>query len=207
MNRTPTILSGIALLGVIILFILHFSSAKKVGTITTTSGAVPAGVTRVAYIDIDTFEARYIAVKSKKDEFAARQNAMEAELQQSQEQMQRDYNSLQQRAQEGKISQSEGEAAARRIKQMDQTLQARSQSLNIQLKKDLDAFNNDLHKRMDDFLESYNKEHHYDYVLTYSRSNPLILYGNKSLDITEDVVKGMNERTEKNGSNDTAKGK
>jgi outer membrane protein len=212
MNRTPTILSGIALLGVIILFILHFSGSRHAKTTTrstkssnTTSPAT--GGARVAYVDIDSFEAHYKSLKEKKAEFAAQQEAMEAELQRSAQQFQADYASLQRKAQAGTLSQAEGEAAGKRLAQMEQTLKTREQAMNTQFKGKLDAFNDELHRQMDAFLEDYTREHNYDYVLSYTRSTPIILYGNEALDITEDVIKGMNERAEKTGNKDSAKSK
>jgi outer membrane protein len=194
MNRAPIVLSSLALLGVLILAILHFRGNTHTSSSSTTSTSTPGSALRVAYVDIDTFESRYVSLKNKKEEFAARQSAMEAELQQSQEQMQRDYNDLQKRSQAGTLSQAEGEAAAKRLKQMDQTLQTRSQTMGTQLKKELDAFNEELHDRMDSFLEEYTKEKHFNYVLSYSRSNPIILFADKGLNVTEDVIKGMNDR-------------
>jgi outer membrane protein len=208
MNRTSTILSSLALLGVIVLFILHFSSRKGESGKTASSSSAPSpGGLRVAYVDIDTFEANYESLKSKKAEFAAQQAGMEAELQRSAEQFKADYASLSRRSQAGTISQAEGEAAEKRLIQMQQTLKSREQSMSTQFQEKLEAFNTELHGRMDDFLTDYTKEHHYDYVLSYSRVSPTFLYGNKSLDITRDVIKGMNERAASPNSKDSVKGK
>ncbi len=210
MNRTPTILSGIALLGVIILFILHFSSGKRStsgSTSTTVGTTTTGGGVRVAYVDIDTFEAHYHSLKAKKAEFSAQQEAMEAELQRSAQQMQADIANVQRKAEANTLSQPEYEAAQKRIGQMQQTLETRRQAMSTQFQTKLEAFNRELHDQMDAFLEEYTKEHKYDYVLSYTPSNPIILFGNKSLNITEDVIKGMNERAEKSGFKDTVKSK
>jgi outer membrane protein len=212
MNRTPTILSGLALLGVIILFILHFTGSKKSttstkGTSVVSNAAPGGGGIRIAYVDIDSFEANYQSLKSKKAEFSAQQEAMERELQRSAEQMQADIANVQRKAEAKTLTQPEYEAAQRRIGQMQQTLETRRQAMSTQFQNKLEAFNKDLHTRMDAFLEEYTREHDFDYVLSYTRSNPIILYGNKSLNITDEVVKGMNERAGKSGAADTAKSK
>jgi outer membrane protein len=207
MNRTSTILSSLALLGVIVLFILHFSARKHDSETSVTSSATSPGGLRIAYVDIDTFEANYQSLKAKKAEFTAQQEAMEGELQRSAEQFKADYASLTRRAQAGTISQAEGEAAEKRLVQMQQTLKTREQAMNSQFQDKLEAFNKELHARMDDFLTEYTKEHHYDYVLSYSRVSPTFLYGNKSLNITNDVIKGMNERAATTDSKDSVKSK
>ena len=90
------------------------------------------------------------------------------------------------------ITQAEGEAAQKRLMQMKQSLETRKQALTEQLMKEQETFNKDLKTRLDAYLEEYNKTKHYDYILSYSASGSSILYANKQLDITKDVVAGMN---------------
>ncbi len=208
MNRTPTILSGLALLGVIVLFILHFSSGhQKTSSGSSSNVSGPRENIRIAYVDIDSFEAHYESLKAKKSEFKAQQESMENELQRSAQQMQSDYADLQRKSRAGTLSQAEGEAAQRRLSQMQESLETRRQSMSAQFQEKLETFNKDLHKQMDEFLADYTKDKHFDYVLSFTDSNPLILYADKSLNITEDVIKGMNAKAGKVSSKDTAKGK
>jgi outer membrane protein len=44
-----------------------------------------------------------------------------------------------------------------------------------------------------DFAKAYAKEKGYKLVLTYSKANPTVLYGDPSLDVTTDVVKRLND--------------
>jgi outer membrane protein len=197
MKNLSTILSALALVGVIVLFALHFSSNKSAAPTgnknSAASNSAPA-ISRVAYINIDTFEANYTLLKAKKEEFKKRQAGMEAELQASAQRMQKDYVDLQRKYQAQQLSEGEGEAAQKRLAQMQQSLETRKQSMEQQFMKDQEAFNNNLHDQLDSFLTEYNKTKHYDYILSYSRSNPVIMYADKGLNITDDVLKGMNER-------------
>lgn len=206
-NNTATILAALALLGVIVLFALHFSNkpANKVGTAparTTASGNLAAG-SRIAYIDIDTLEANYEYFKAKKEDFTRRQANLEGELERSARALQTEANALQQKAQAGTLSQSDGEAAQKRLMGMQQNLEQRRQSMAAQLMKEQDAFNSDLQKRLDAWLEEYNANKTYDYVLSYSKAGS-ILYADKGLDITKDAIDGMNERAKRSGRADTS---
>jgi outer membrane protein len=211
MNRTPTILAGLALLGVIILFVLHFSNKPNGNsrTGTATSAATPAGGVRVAYVDIDTFEAHYESLKKKRDEFKSQQANMEAELQRSAQQMQADYTAVMRKQQAGTLTESEAQAAERRLSQMQQSLETRRQAMSTQFQDKLESFNKTLHEDMDAFLADYTKDNHFDYIFSYSRTNAQILYADKGLNITDDVIKGMNERASKGEAavKDTAKSK
>lgn len=206
MNRTPTILSAIALLGVAILFVLHFTAKPSSATFAKDSKE-PAHGLRIAYVDIDSFEAHYDRLKIKKEEFKKQQEAMENELQRSAQQMQNDYADLQRRAQAQTLSQAEGEAAQKRLGQMQQSLETRRASMSSQFQDKLEAFNRDLHLRLDNFLTDYTKEHNFDYVLSFTDNNPLILYADRNLNITDDVIKGMNDLASKESTSDSTKTK
>lgn len=196
MKQVSLILSVLAFIGVLVLFGMRLSGSnpKTATTVKTASGVpVPAG-NRVAYVDIDTFEANFSLLKNKKKEFETQQTAMENELQRSVQQMQSRANALQQKAQAGTLSQAEGEAAQKQLLQMQQSLETRKQAMNEQLLQAQEKFSSDIHKQLDDFLADYNKDKGYDYILSFSRANPVILFADKGLDITRDVIKGMNEK-------------
>jgi len=197
MKNLSTILSALAFVGVLVLFGLHFSGNKssvKTSDNSTSATTTKTSASRIAFINIDTFEANYTLLKNKKEEFKKRQAAMEAELQRSAQQMQNDYVALQRKAQAQTLSEAESQAAQKRLAQMQQSIETRKQSMEEQFMKDQEAFNNNLHDQLDSFLNEYNKTNHYDFILSYSRSNPVIMYGDKGLNITQDVLKGMNER-------------
>lgn len=201
MKNASIILSSLAFIGVLVLFGLHFSGSKNTGgkpAVTATNDKGPSNG-RIAFVDIDTLEASYDYFKQKKDEFTKRQSAIESELQRSAQQMQNDLEALQRKARAGTLTEAEGKAGEQRLTQMQQTLESRRQSLAAQLLKDQDAFNQELQKRLDGFLTEYNKDKGYDYILSYSKSGN-ILFANPQLDITTEVIKGMNERARENAS-------
>ena len=167
--------------------------------------AAPAPVTgKFAYVNIDSFEAKYEVLKTKQDEFKKRQNEMDNELQRAYGEMQSDANEVQKKVQAGTLTEAEYNEAQKRLMQMQKSLESRRQSLTDELLKAKDDFNKDLKTRLDAFLDNYNKDKHFDFIFTYSNSggSPL-LYANKSLDITKDVVDGMNDAAK----NDKSKAK
>lgn len=198
MKNASVVLSSLALLGVIVLFIMKFSgSGAKMPS--QKAGGNTAGTANIAYVNIDTFEANYEYLKTKRDEFQKKQESMRAELQRSEQQMQNDYVALQRKAQAGTLTQAEGEAAEKRIVQMQQSLKTREAALTEQLLKEQEDFNNDLHKRLDEYLSEYNKDKRYAYILSYSRTGS-IMYADPALDITKDVIDGMNKRSKAEGT-------
>jgi outer membrane protein len=50
-------------------------------------------------------------------------------------------------------------------------------------------------KKVQDFLAEYNKDKRFDYILSYEPG--FMFYKDESLNITDDVVKGLNEMDKK----------
>lgn len=193
MKNISVVLSALYLLGVMALVGSCNSQTKAPAP--AASIAAPAegsGNLKIAYVNIDSFEANYEFLKTRREEFKHRQEQMESELERSFQQMQTDAAALQKKYEANQLTQSEGEAAQKRLMQMRQSLETRKQSLTEQLMKEQEIFNKDLKTRLDSFIGEYNKTKNYDYILSYSSSGSSILFANKKFDITKDVIDGMN---------------
>jgi outer membrane protein len=55
------------------------------------------------------------------------------------------------------------------------------------------AENEKLYEKVAAYLKGYAKKKGYKMVLTYSKANPTVLYADESLDVTKDVVSGLND--------------
>lgn len=197
MKNLSLIISIIALAGVAGLFVMQQTGKTREAApapVTTTGGS------NIAYVDIDSLEAHYELLKTRREDFRKKQGQMENELQRSYGQMQNDANEVQKRMQANNLTQSEYEAAQKRLMQMQQSLESRKEALTQQLMKEQEDFNADLKKRLDSFLAEYNKTHHYDFILSYSGAGSAILYANHARDITTDVVAGMNASSAGDGN-------
>jgi outer membrane protein len=147
---------------------------------------------KIAYINVDTLQAKFTFWKTESDALAAEQSQIESELQRSGQQLQNEAAAFQQKAQSGQLSEADGRAAQQKLGQMQQALEARRTTLGEQLQAKQLAFSEKLQKNIDQYLAIYNKDNKYDYIMSYTKSGQ-ILYANKAFDITEDVLKGLNE--------------
>ena len=196
MKNLPIVLSSLALVGVAILFGMNLKSNKKSRpeVITTKDSAgkevIVAGA-RIAFVDIDTLESNYDYFKKRKVEFENRQKSIDADLEKLASTLQNEYAGLQKKAQDGLMSQAEGEAAQQRLMAKQQELELKRQNLGAQYLKDQDLFNKEIHDNLHKYIEQYNEEKGYDYILSYSKDGS-ILYANKGLDVTQDIIDGMN---------------
>lgn len=148
---------------------------------------------KTVYVDFDSLEAKFNFWTEKKVAFEKKQAGMEAEIERLGNSLQNEAASFQKKAQAGTLSQSEGEAAQKKLGQMQQNFEDKRQSMSAQLLKEQQEFNEDLQNKLEAFLVKFNKDKGYAFILTYSKNGGPILFADPSLDITEDVVNGLNE--------------
>src|SRR5690606_3831157 len=155
--------------------------------------AAPGSVgARIAYVDLDSVEAHYEYFKEKKAELEKRQQAIDNELKANLRSLQNEAADFQRRANNNQLTQSEGEAAQRSLMQKQQQLEVKRQNLSQQYMEQEAKFNEDLQKRLDDFLKKFNADKKYAFIFSYRAGASNILYKDESLDITEAVIKGLN---------------
>ena len=196
MKNLSLIFSSLALIGVFVLLGLKFSEKKTITkpaiTMKDSSGKeVLISGGKVGYVDIDSLESNYNYFKIKKAEFEARQKSIDAELEKMATSLQNEYINLRKQAEAGTLTQSQGEAAQQRLGQREQELELKRQSLGAKFLKDQEVFNKEVHDKLYAYIEKYNVDKGYDYILSYTKDGA-ILYANKDLDLTKDVIEGMN---------------
>lgn len=196
MKNLPIIFSSLALIGVFALLGLRLTDKKSsradrsVRKLTAGQGVPASG--RIAYVNIDTLEAHYDFFKVKKAEFESRQKSIDAELEKNAAGLQSDYEALRKKAQEGSLSQTEGEAAQQRLVERQQDLEMKRQNLSEKFLKDREAFNKQIHDDLNAYIREYNEDKGYDIIFTYTEDGTM-LYVNPDFDITQDIIEGMNQ--------------
>ena len=167
------------------------STESKSGTsstkIETTSGA---NTGRIAYVDMDTLQAKYEYLKAGKASLEKESEDLEAELAGMSKNMQSVYNSLAAKEQSKSLSPIEREDGQKKLQQMQQNMEARKQNGGAALMKKTDEFTKQLQAKLDAYLLKYNADKHFDYVLQYQKGG-MVLLANPALNITDDVIKGL----------------
>ena len=94
------------------------------------------------------------------------------------------------------MTQAEGEAAQREVAQMQQKFQQRQMSMEQDLKKHQVDVMTDVRNKIENYLKDYNKEKGYAFILSYEPGF-MLYYRDSVYDITNDVIKGLNEQYKK----------
>jgi outer membrane protein len=191
MKQFSFVLNIVLLLLVGYLYFDKFSSSKKLSVASTqkcNDSSTHHG-NKVAYIDLDSLQGSYEYYKILKADFEKKQAASNNEVADLQRRYQARAMQLQQKG--ATMNQQEQEAAMKEINQMQQGLQAKKQQLDNDLYNSNSKMKEDILKKIQDFLKVYNSDGRYDYVFSYEPG--FMFYKDSALNITSDVIDGLNE--------------
>jgi outer membrane protein len=89
------------------------------------------------------------------------------------------------------MNQQEQESAMQEINKMQQDLQSRKQIIDNDLYNYNSKMKEDILSRIQNFLKDYNKDGRYSYIFSYEPG--FMFYKDSSLNITPDVISGLNK--------------
>lgn len=178
----------IATIGTILTGCQKKESVSKDNTLKATS----TPTLKIAFVEVDSimtrydFATEYAAILKKKME------TIQSTLNSKGLNLQKEAADFQNKIQSGKITQEQAANIQSSLQKKQVQLQNLQESLTNQYQELQDKYNKALHDSIQNFLASYNKTHGYDFILSKSGDN--ILLGSPKLDITEDIIKGLNKR-------------
>lgn len=194
-NNTSLIWNIVLSLAVAVLFFLHFSSKSSSEPGAATDGAVVAG-RRTVYVQVDSLLKNYDFFKDTRKELENKNFQLENELTTKGRSLQNEVAFFQQKAQTMTPEQARSTEAQLMKKQQD-LMAYRDQSAQA-LGQEEAKKNEELYKNIRSYIDKYNKENGYEYVLGYSLGGG-ILFANPSLDVTQKIVDGLNKEYKNTG--------
>ncbi|MCO6497121.1 MAG: OmpH family outer membrane protein [Chitinophagaceae bacterium] len=173
------------------LYYLHFSSSNSTGkgVMAVSTDSTTHLPNKIGYIDLDTLQEHYKYYKKVKDEFERKQKAGNNEMTALQNKFQKRTNELQDKA--ANMTPQEQENAMMEINKMQQDFQNRKIAIDNELFEYNTKIKDDVLSRIQNFLKDYNKNGKYTYIFSYEPE--FMFYKDSTLDITADVIKGLNE--------------
>ena len=158
--------------------------------------ANPVAPGSIAYVDLDTLEAKYQFFIDTKAALEAKSNQYEAEITRLGKDFEQSANTFQQKLQSGGYaSEEQARSAQQAVVNKQNNLQKKQMEYAEALQKEQEAFNKALHDSVSVFIKEYNKSRKFTMILSKIGDN--ILYAAPSTDITADVVAGLNKRYQK----------
>lgn len=154
------------------------------------------GSPEIVYVNSDSLLTNYEYFKAVQKTFEEKSKKAQADLQAKGAAFQREVAAYQQSA--ATLSADQRASTEERLARKQQELATYNQNAGNALANEEAAENEKLYNKVADFLKVYAKDKGYKIVLTYSKSNPAVLFADESLDITKEVVEGLNTEYKKN---------
>lgn len=172
----------IALVGIAM---FAFSCNQPAGTSTQTAG-------RIVYVNTDTLLNNYDFYKDVQKEFENRGFALENELQKKSTSFQNEVALFQKRIQAGGMTQSQAETTQQQLQKKEQDILLYRDNAAGAMQQEQAAKMDEILTGIQDYLASYNADDRYDMVIGYSKGGG-VLYAKENLEITAEVLKGLND--------------
>ncbi len=149
----------------------------------------------IVYVNSDSLLNNYEYFKSIRGRFEEKSKKAQADLTTKGTAFQREVAQYQQQA--GSMSADQRAATEERLARKQQELAAYNQNASNALANEEAVENEKLYEKVSEFLKKFAKEKGYKMVLTYSKGNSAVLFADESLDVTKEVVAGLNEAYKK----------
>jgi len=194
MKKLTPWLNVVLIIAVAGLYFLHFTGNKSSKNEVSSVGVnkEDVGDYAIAYVDIDTLVSNYDLYKAKVEELTQKRNESDAELQVRSNSFDREVQDYRNKLSKGLITRTKAQMLEQELAQKQQELYAMGESLQRQLLEEEQVMYRQVLNEVMEFLVEYNKDHNYKYIFSNTFGGQL-LYTEKSLNITKDVLEGLNE--------------
>lgn len=164
--------------------------APKVEEKSASTNTANAGM-KIAYIEVDSIMSQYkfckeysLILEKKSQNIQNTVNAKGRSLQAAAAKFQQDI-------QNNKYTKQQAEAVQAGLQKQNADLQALQQRLGAEFQAETEKFNKALRDSIQHYLAVYNKDKKFSLILSKAGDN--ILYADKTYDITNEVIAGLNK--------------
>ncbi len=195
MKKISLIINIVLTIAVVALFILFFTSkspSKSHDTNSEFTGEM-AQKGDIVYIQIDTLIHQYDMFNDLRSELEGKFNAIQADLNKKSRAFENDAKDFEDKMNKGLLTRSQAESMQNSLVGRQQQLQKFSQEKQMEMSEEEAVLVNKVMDAIKTYIATYNTEHQYALILTTSATTNVVINGSSTLDITQDILKGLNE--------------
>lgn len=145
------------------------------------------------YVDIDTILAKYHLAKDYTEEMIRMRNNIEAEAKRHENSIKSFASSMENKYKNNQYTEQTYNADQQKLQQLQSNAESSISRLQNSSAEAMMAGEKVVQDSIHSFIEQYNASHHYDAIFLKAAT----LYINPALDITEEVIEGLNARYNK----------
>ncbi len=189
MKNLSLILNAVLLVAVGILYFLHFSGNSEQSF--TGGSSTASGNLSIAYINSDSVLEHYEYLKQERVRLEEKGSKMDSEYRNRAQGLQNEITAYQRNINNMTYNQQRG--AEEELTRKQQNLEMYQQSLSQELMIEQNKLQKELYDRITSFLKEYGKDRGLQLVLKYDPTSD-VMYAGDSLEITKDVIDGLNAK-------------
>jgi outer membrane protein len=183
--------------GIVLCIALLLTNKKQV-TSSTSNKTDGQQSLKIAYVDLDTIQAKYTFYQEKMQEFERKKEAADRDLNSAFQKIDNERIAFIKRGES--ITQAEAENFQRVYQGKMQNLEEQKKNMENNIAEDGMKTMEELRSKMNEFLEEYNKTAKYSFIFSYSNGMNVLFYKDSAYNITNEVAEGLNALYKKSGA-------
>jgi outer membrane protein len=194
MKHISLVINAVLVVAVIVLFVIVLSNGRSNSQDAKEGSRESLSEDGIVFINTDSLIINYDFARQLTEELIRREESSRTDFHERARIFQQDMAEFQRKVQNnGFLSLERAQGEERRLRQKEQELQELNSRLSNELMVQQDRMNQQLRDTITLFLSDYCKDRSYRLVLSNTLGDN-VLYGDKGLDITGDVVRILNNR-------------
>ena len=202
MKNTSLILSIVSLVAVVVFGVLSLTKGGKTADVQSEGAAVEAAASKgdIVYVDLDRVLMEYDMANDLRSVVETKVQNIQAEVNRRGKKLENDIADFQNKIDKGLMTRSVAEAQGQKLSQQEVEFNNYAAQKQQEINEEQVVMMNQLGDAIQTFINKYTEEKQYAMILTNSGGAPVIT-ADKTLDITDDVLAGLNEEYIKNKNN------
>lgn len=190
MKKINLVLNIISLAAVVVLFVLHFTSPKN--SETTPRTVVETSNGGIVYIRLDSVINAYDMYNDLRITLEGKVSSIENEINKKGRALENDIKSFQEKMGKGLLTRSQAETMSEELQRRQQELQLYSQQKQMEIAEEENVMINQVMNEIRLFVANYNSQNNYSLILTTTEATNTIISGESALDISKEIIDGLN---------------
>lgn len=199
MKKISLISNILLAIAVVVLYVLYFtgkgSSVSSSQADSTGNYSAKAG--EVVYVEIDSLISHYDMFSDLKTELERKAKEKEGQFNVKAKTFEQEATDFQNKVQKGLVTRSQAEQMQQGLQGKQQEIYQLREQLRSELGEEEGVMNRNVLNSIMEYLKVYNQDKKYSFIVSHSFGGP-VLFADKGLNITKDVIVGLNADYAKN---------
>ena len=202
MKNTSLILSIISLVAVVVFGILSLTKGGKSADVQADGSAVETSASKgdIVYVNLDRILMEYDMANDLRSVVETKIQNIQAEVNRRAKKLENDVIDFQNKIDKGLLTRTNAEVQSQKLQQQELEFNNYAAQKEQEVQEEQVVMMNQLGDAIQTFITKYNEEKQYAMIITNSGGAPVIT-ADKSLDITDAVLAGLNEEYIKSKNN------